>query len=370
MKDHRPLTLGLLLSGLVASFACNAPVPTQTVPTPYLAPTQAPNTPPPTAMPPPPPDPTATTGPGTIRGVVWHEVCEYTGGEAGEELVLGRGCVQWGDESWEFGPNQVYDSFETGWEGVTAGRTIPKHGQRTSNTAAVNLKNVRVPKENMIAAPGKGFVLAMRTFARTRPSIGAFAVGAARSAMEFALDYAQKRRAFGAKIGDFQAIQFKIAEMYQQVETARLLIWKAAWEADQGRDPNISASIAKLYATEAAFGVVDQALQIMGGYGYTRFFPVEKLLRDTRLFRIYEGTSEVQRVILAGHAMSSYEPVMPPLEDLPIAYDRDFSEAERQAAGAVYRCRMCGYVHYGDQPPDACPYCFYPAAAFKRVETR
>jgi acyl-CoA dehydrogenase len=257
---------------------------------------------------------------------------------------------------------------ETEWDGVTPGRHIPKLGQRPSNTTAINLNNVRVPKENMIAPPGEGFVLAMRTFARTRPSIGAFAVGAARSAMEFAIDYAKKRKAFGSKIANFQGIQFKIAEMYQKVETSRLLIWKAAWEADQGIDPTISASISKLYATEAAFEVVDQALQVLGGYGYTRFFPVEKLLRDTRLFRIYEGTSEVQRIILAGHAMGAYQPVMPPLDDLPIHNKQDFPDVDPETAGDVWRCRVCGYVHFGEEAPEACPYCFFPPTAFKKVE--
>ncbi len=257
---------------------------------------------------------------------------------------------------------------ETNWDGVSAGRHIPKLGQRTSNTTAIHLKNVRVPKENVIAPPGEGFVLAMRTFARTRPSIGAFAVGAARSAMEYAIDYAKKRRAFGAKIANFQAIQFKIAEMYQKVETSRLLIWKAAWEADNGIDPTINASISKLYATEAAFEVVDQALQVLGGYGYTRFFPVEKLLRDTRLFRIYEGTSEVQRIILAGYVMGAYQSVMPPLEDLPIHSKKDYPDQDLETAASVWRCRMCGYVHFGDEAPEECPYCFFPATAFKKIE--
>jgi len=257
---------------------------------------------------------------------------------------------------------------ETNWNGVSAGRHIPKFGQRGSNTTAINLKDVRVPKENVIAPPGQGFALAMRTFARTRPSIGAFAVGAARSAMEFAIDYAKKRRAFGSKIVNFQAIQFKIAEMYQKVETSRLLIWKAAWEADNGMDPNVSASVSKLYATEAAFEVVDQALQVMGGYGYTRFFPIEKLLRDTRLFRIYEGTSEVQRMILAGHALGSYQPVMPSLDDLPIHNRNDFDDVDVETAPAVWRCRMCGYVHFAEAPPEECPYCFFPASAFKEIE--
>jgi acyl-CoA dehydrogenase len=255
------------------------------------------------------------------------------------------------------------------WDGVRAGRPIPKLGQRTSNTTAIDLKNVRVPKENMMAPPGEGFVLAMQTFARTRPAIGAFAVGSARSAMEFAIDYAKKRKAFGSKISNFQAIQFKIAEMYQKIETSRLLVWKAAWEADQGLDPNVSASVAKMYATEATWEVVDQALQIMAGYGYTRFFPIEKLLRDARLYRIYEGTSEVQRLILAGHAMAAYQPVMPPLEDLALENLSDSPDSQGTDPGTdAWRCRTCGYVHRGEEPPEECPYCFFPNSAFKKME--
>ena len=147
-----------------------------------------------------------------------------------------------------------------------------------------------------------------------------------------------------------------------------MLIWKAAWEADNGIDPTISASVSKFYATEAAFEVVDQALQVLGGYGYTRFFPVEKLLRDTRLFRIYEGTSEVQRIILAGYAMGAYQPVMPPLEDLPIHNKKDFPDVDPETADDVWRCRICGYVHYDEAAPEECPYCFFPATAFKKIE--
>jgi acyl-CoA dehydrogenase len=156
--------------------------------------------------------------------------------------------------------------------------------------------------------------------------------------------------------------------MYQKIETSRLLIWRAAWEADNGMDPNVSASVSKLYATEAAFEVVDQALQVMGGYGYTRFFPLEKLLRDTRLFRIYEGTSEVQHMILAGYALNAYQPVMPALEDLPVHNKKDFEDVSIEEASGVWRCRMCGYVHFGDEPPEECPYCFFPASAFKKIE--
>jgi len=256
---------------------------------------------------------------------------------------------------------------ERDWEGVSIGRQIPKMGQRGSNTTGINLKDVRVPKENVMAPPGEGFVLAMQTFSRTRPAIGAFAIGTARSAMEFAIDYAKKRRAFGVKIGDFQAIQHKIAEMYQKVETSRLLVWKSAWEADNAMDPTITASIAKFYSTETALEVADEALQIFGGYGYTKMFPVEKLLRDARLFRIYEGTSEVQRYIVSGYAMNVYQPVMPPLEKLPLHRETDPAELEGDPAKSAWRCRICGYVHYDEQAPEECPYCFFPQSAFVEV---
>jgi acyl-CoA dehydrogenase len=257
---------------------------------------------------------------------------------------------------------------EKSWEGVSAGKTIPKLGQRCSNTAGLNFKNVRVPKENVLAPPGEGFILAMKTFSRTRPVVGAFGVGGARSAMEYAIDYAKKRRAFGSKIGNFQAVQFKIAEMYQKVETARLLVWKAAWEADKGLDPTITASIAKFYATEKALEVVNEALQILGGYGYTKMFPLEKLLRDIRLLRIYEGTSEIQRMIVSGHAMYTYQPVVPSLEDLPIFREKD--PLEPDTGGDIkpaWRCRMCGHIHYGQDPPEECPYCFFPQTTFKKI---
>ncbi len=256
--------------------------------------------------------------------------------------------------------------LEKEWEGISAGAPIPKLGQRCSNTAGLNFKNVRVPKENVIAEPGKGFVLAMKTFSRTRPIIGAFAVGAARSAMEYAIDYAKKRRAFGTKVSNFEAIQFKIAEMYQKVETSRLLVWKGAWEADNGIDPTVSASISKFYATEAAMEVVNDALQIFGGFGYTKMFPIEKLLRDIRLFSIYEGTSEVQRLIVSGYVLNSYKPVMPPLEDLPLIRGLDLNDPSAKNTPA-WRCRMCGHIHYGDEPPEQCPSCFFPKTAFKKV---
>jgi acyl-CoA dehydrogenase len=256
---------------------------------------------------------------------------------------------------------------ETTWPGVTIGRAIPKMGQRCSNTVGINFKNVRVAKENILAPPGEGFVLAMKTFARTRPIIGSFGVGAARAALEYSLDYAKKRRAFGMEISAFQAIQFKLAEMYQKVETSRLLTWKAAWDSDQHKDGRVSASISKLYSTETALEVVNEALQIFGGYGYTKMFPIEKILRDVRLLRIYEGTSEIQRLILADYLLKDYQPTLPPLEDLPLHRQHDPRGNAAAGAGKVWRCRICGHVHYGETAPAECPYCFFPQTAFKEI---
>ncbi|MHA1731440.1 MAG: acyl-CoA dehydrogenase family protein [Promethearchaeota archaeon] len=259
---------------------------------------------------------------------------------------------------------------DMGWEGVSVGEHIPKMGLRTSNTVAVEFDNLRVPAENVLAGPGgPGFVLGMKTFAKTRPIIGAFAVGAARSAMEFAIEYAKRRRAFGQPISQFQSIQFKIAEMFQKVETSRLLTRKAAWEADTGREPTLTASLTKFYATEAARDVVDDAIQIFGGYGYTRMMPLEKLYRDIRVLMIYEGTSQVQRIVVGRHALDKYEPVMPKLEDLARTRGDEPVKDAKEGVGKkkAWRCRICGHIHYGDEPPEKCPYCRFPKSAFKEV---
>jgi acyl-CoA dehydrogenase len=200
---------------------------------------------------------------------------------------------------------------DTKTEGVKLGKHIPKLGQRSSNTVSVGLKNVRVPKENVLAKPGRGFVLAMQTFAHTRPAIGAFAVGCARSAMEYSIDYAQKRETFGRQIGNYQVIQEKIANMYKDIEAARLLTYKAAWEADHGMDNNLSSSIAKAFASDVVMNVTTEAVQIFGGYGYLRTYPVEKLFRDAKLYQIYEGTSEIQRIVISRFVMKQYEHAMP-----------------------------------------------------------
>ena len=255
---------------------------------------------------------------------------------------------------------------EREWEGVTVGEHIPKLGQKTSNTVGIKFDNVLIPSDNILAEPPKGFLLAMKTFQRTRPIIGAFAVGASRTAMGIAIDYSKNRKTFGSKIYKHQMIQKMIADMYQKIETSRLLVRKAAWEVDRGMDATASASMAKVYATESAQEVINDAMQILGAYGYTSFFPLEKLLRDIRLFTIYEGTSEIQRKILAAHAVSAYRPAMMPIDKIPMVSGLDLDN-EKDKNRKAWRCKVCGYVYYGDEAPKECPVCLYPGTVFKDI---
>ncbi|MHA1215443.1 MAG: acyl-CoA dehydrogenase family protein [Candidatus Hodarchaeales archaeon] len=194
-------------------------------------------------------------------------------------------------------------------KGVRIGKPIPKMGHKASNTVRVTLDNVRVPKDHIIGEPGKGFPIAMKTFSYTRPTIGAFATGMARAAMEYAIAYAKRRKAFESKLADFQAIQFMVAEMKMHYEAARLLTWKAAIEADSGRDNTISASIAKAFASDYGMKTASDALQIFGGYGYITTYLVEKLFRDAKLYQIYEGTSQIQRMIVGRYMLTKYSPI-------------------------------------------------------------
>ncbi len=192
--------------------------------------------------------------------------------------------------------------------GVKIGRPVEKMGHRASSTASIMFRDARVPAENLLGSEGEGFKIAMKTFALTRPAIAAFATGLARSAMEYAREYTMKRDAFGSKLREFQAIQFKLAEMLMKVETSRLLYLRAAWAADTTPDATIPASIAKAFATDAAMWCASEALQIHGGYGYIDQYPLEKIFRDAKLYQIYEGTSEIQRLILGRYVLDGYQP--------------------------------------------------------------
>jgi acyl-CoA dehydrogenase len=204
--------------------------------------------------------------------------------------------------------------------GVKTGRPVEKMGHRASTTSSVVFRDAKVPEENILGQEGKGFGIAMKTFAMTRPSIAAFATGLARAAMEYARDYVNKREVFAQKLREFEVIQFKLAEMYMKIEASRALYLKAAWTTDNVGDATVPASVAKAFATDVAMETASEALQIHGGYGYIDQYPLEKLFRDAKLYQIYEGTSEVQRLILGRHVLSGYEPAM---EKIPKWYNKE-----------------------------------------------
>lgn len=198
-------------------------------------------------------------------------------------------------------------------KGLKTGKPLKKLGHRASDTAAVILRDAEVPAENLLGTEGMGFLLAMMTFVKTRPAIGAMATGLARSAMEYAINFAKQRDAFGKRISSFQAIQDMAADMYARIEAIRLLTWKAAWMVDQKTDgnlTNVASSCAKLIGAEDAMKIVTDALQIYGGKGYLEQYPIQKLFRDAKLYQIYEGTSQIQRYVISRFLFKEYEPIM------------------------------------------------------------
>ena len=193
---------------------------------------------------------------------------------------------------------------EKDWPGVQVGKKEMNMGQRCSDTRAITFTDVEVPAENIVGTEGDGWILAMKAFDHTRPQVAAAAVGLAQASMEHAIRYATERKTFGKPIASHQAIQFMIAEMAMNIEAARLTVWRSAWEIDQGRQNTYYASIAKAFAADMAHKVATDAVQVFGGYGFNQEYPVEKLLRDSKIFQIYEGTSQIQRMIVARHLFS------------------------------------------------------------------
>ncbi|WP_304113415.1 acyl-CoA dehydrogenase family protein [Mycolicibacterium bacteremicum] len=198
--------------------------------------------------------------------------------------------------------------------GFSQGQKFLKHGIRASHTAEVVLDDVRIPGRLIVGGRDKfeariakvregkraAGQAAMATFERTRPTVGAMAVGVARAAYEYALDYACEREQFGRKIGEFQGVAFKLADMKARIDAARLLVYRAGWMARNGKAfESAEGSMAKLVASETATYVTDEAIQILGGNGYTREYPVERMHRDAKIFTIFEGTSEIQRLVMA-----------------------------------------------------------------------
>ena len=183
--------------------------------------------------------------------------------------------------------------------GVKPGRHEDKLGQRASDTAALVLEDVRIPPAQVLAPPGQGFKLAMETFNQTRPDIGAIAVGIMRRCLDECVNYAKERKTFGVPIAQHQLIQAMLAEMQIRIEAATLLVRKAAWNLDKGiRDP-MTSSCAKAFGADAAMQSAIDAVQVFGGYGYVKDYPVEKLMRDAKILQIYEGTAQVQRLVIA-----------------------------------------------------------------------
>jgi alkylation response protein AidB-like acyl-CoA dehydrogenase len=188
---------------------------------------------------------------------------------------------------------------EKGAPGLVLGKPEDKMGLRGSETIALSLEDLRVPAESLLGAEGDGFRIAMAMLDSGRIGVAAQALGVMTAAFEDATRYAQQRHAFGAPIAKIQAIQFKLAEMERRLQCSRLLLWKAAWLKDAGRPFARAASVAKLYASEAATWVTHQAIQVHGGYGYVKEYAVERYYRDARVMEIYEGTSEIQRLVIA-----------------------------------------------------------------------
>jgi acyl-CoA dehydrogenase len=183
--------------------------------------------------------------------------------------------------------------------GVQVGRKEDKLGQRCSNTCDVLFEEVRVPKSAIVGAEGEGFKVAMKTFDRSRPWIAAGALGVMRRAIEESKTYALERKTFGVPIAQHQAIQFMLADMAVKYEATKLLCHKAAFQVDQGKLDSVISAYAKVFGADSAMEVTTDAVQIFGGYGYTKEYPVEKLMRDAKLLQIYEGTSQIQRIVIA-----------------------------------------------------------------------
>ena len=184
------------------------------------------------------------------------------------------------------------------WEGVSVGQPFSKMGQHASDTAPVTFEDVRIPAEYMLGEEGTGFITAMNVFDKSRPPTSAGAVGVAQRAVDEAIKYAKERTTMGKPIWQHQAVGHMIADMAMHVEAARMLVWKAAWEVDAGERNTTTSAFAKAYAADIAMKVTTDAVQVFGGYGYMSEYPVEKLMRDAKIYQIYEGTSQIQRNIV------------------------------------------------------------------------
>ncbi len=194
---------------------------------------------------------------------------------------------------------------EKGWDGFEVGPKEDKMGIRGSDTHSLNFNDVKVPKANRIGEDGFGFKFAMKTLSGGRIGIAAQALGIAAGAYELSKEYSKTRKAFGTEIMNHQAIAFKLADMHTQIEAARHLVMKAAWDKDQGKNYDLSGAMAKLYASQVAMDVSTEAVQIHGGNGYVKEYHVERMMRDAKITQIYEGTSEIQKIVISRSILKS-----------------------------------------------------------------
>jgi acyl-CoA dehydrogenase len=214
--------------------------------------------------------------------------------------------------------------------GVTVDKKEDKMGQRASNTATISFQDVEIPAENLLAEENKGFKLAMMTLDRTRPGVASMAVGIARAALEFATEYSKERVQFGVPIAMHQAIQFMIADMATKVEASRLLVWNSAFLLDQGVRNSKVSSMAKRMAADSAMEVTTDAVQVYGGYGFIKEYPVEKLMRDAKIMQLYEGTSQIQRLVIAKEVLLPRQESAP--SPAPTSQESEQSQSDQAAA--------------------------------------
>jgi acyl-CoA dehydrogenase len=216
-------------------------------------------------------------------------------------------------------------------DGVSVDKKEDKLGQRASDTALISFSDVEIPAGNLLGEENHGFKLAMMTLDRTRPGVSALAVGIARAAFEFASEYSKERVQFGVPIAMHQAVAFMIADMATKIEASRLLVWQAATLLDQGQRNTLAASHAKRFAADTAMEVTVDAVQVYGGYGFIKEYPVEKLMRDAKIMQLYEGTSQIQRLVIAREILAP----RPPETELQTKEEVEVSEkTQKEAAPA------------------------------------
>jgi acyl-CoA dehydrogenase len=219
-------------------------------------------------------------------------------------FITNAGQAQWGIVFAKTDPDKGHRGISAFYvpmdaDGVVVEKHLDKMGQRATDTSAFSLQDVVVPAENLLGGEGQGFKIAMTTLDRTRAGTAIGAVGVARAAFEYAVEYAKERVTFDVPIAMHQGVNFMIADMATEIEASRLLTWQAAWLFDNGARATLQSSHAKRYASDVAMKVTTDAVQVFGGYGYMKEYPVEKLMRDAKLFQIYEGTSQIQRLVIA-----------------------------------------------------------------------